>query len=104
MARLHPRRSVAQRARRQRELAGKIRAELGALHTPQYGNIRFQSQTLRRSVEDAERRLHADPDCDATHALDKALEHEYALNRGEKNTGLYWDRMEQLKQEWKRDS
>ncbi|KAJ7227145.1 hypothetical protein GGX14DRAFT_385890 [Mycena pura] len=94
-------RSKAQRARRQRELAIKIRTQLALLHTPNKGNARSQSQTLRRSVENGERRLKEDPECDPTYALEDALELEYALNRGEKNTGLYWDQMERLKREVK---
>ncbi|KAJ6602784.1 hypothetical protein DFH09DRAFT_1069153 [Mycena vulgaris] len=54
-------RSAAQRARRQRELAEQIE-EL--LQTKGPKNRRSQAQTLRRKVEEAERRLKFDAVCD----------------------------------------
>ncbi|KAJ6483675.1 hypothetical protein DFH09DRAFT_1106772 [Mycena vulgaris] len=57
---LNPRRSAAQRGRRQRELAEQIE---GLLQTKGPVNFRSQAQTLRRRVEQAEQRLEFDAVC-----------------------------------------
>ncbi|KAJ6478455.1 hypothetical protein DFH09DRAFT_1108316 [Mycena vulgaris] len=61
---------VPPRARRQRELAEKIE-EL--LQSKGRKNIRSRAQTLRRKVEEAERRLEFDAVCDPTEALDQSI-------------------------------
>ncbi|KAK7034249.1 hypothetical protein R3P38DRAFT_3496651, partial [Favolaschia claudopus] len=68
-------RSLAQRARRQRELAGEIE---DLLDIEGYkGCHRSRAQTLRRKVEQGEKRLKLSPECDPTQSLDQALDHEY---------------------------
>ncbi|KAK7029066.1 hypothetical protein R3P38DRAFT_3353962 [Favolaschia claudopus] len=76
-------RSLAQRARRQRELAGDIE---DLLDTKGYkGCHRSRAQTLRRRVEQQERRLKSYPECDPTQSLDQALHHEYDVNQPRRN-------------------
>ncbi|KAJ6553611.1 hypothetical protein DFH09DRAFT_1085723 [Mycena vulgaris] len=74
---MNPHRSAAQRARRQRELAANNE---DLLQTHGAENIRSRAQILRRKVEEGERRLESNPDCDPTQALDRALDHEYDVN------------------------
>ncbi|KAJ7655828.1 hypothetical protein DFH06DRAFT_1132882 [Mycena polygramma] len=74
---VNPSRSAVQRARRQRELASTIE---GLLQNRECENIRSRAQTLRRRVEEGERRLDVDPECDPTQALDQALDYEYEVN------------------------
>ncbi|KAJ6555594.1 hypothetical protein DFH09DRAFT_1084775 [Mycena vulgaris] len=57
---VNPRRSAAQRGRRQRELAKQIQ---GLLQTKSPENVRSRAQTLRRRVEEAEGRLEFDAAC-----------------------------------------
>jgi len=57
---MNPRRSAAQRARRQHELAANIQ---GLLYTHGPENIRSRAQNLRRRVEEGEWRLKSDPKC-----------------------------------------
>ncbi|KAJ6563312.1 hypothetical protein DFH09DRAFT_1082369 [Mycena vulgaris] len=71
------RRCVAQRARQQRELATDIEK---LLNTRNRGNVRSQAQSLRRKVEEGERRLKSDPICDPSEVLNQALDHEYVMN------------------------
>ncbi|KAK7006518.1 hypothetical protein R3P38DRAFT_3036120, partial [Favolaschia claudopus] len=69
-------RSLAQRARRQRELAGEIE---DLLDIEGYkGCHRSRAQTLRRKVEQGEQRLKLSPECDPTQSLNQALDHEYS--------------------------
>ncbi|KAK7027047.1 hypothetical protein R3P38DRAFT_2941464, partial [Favolaschia claudopus] len=76
-------RSLAQRARRQRELAGDIE---DLLDIEGYkGCHRSRAQTLRRKVEQGEQRLKLSPECDPTQSLDKALDHEYDVNQPRRN-------------------
>ncbi|KAF7305222.1 hypothetical protein MKEN_01237400 [Mycena kentingensis (nom. inval.)] len=75
-------RVVAQRARRQRELAASIQENL---RIPQHSrwltkDSRSIAQSLRRQVDKANRLLERDPDCDPTGALDDALDAEYDAN------------------------
>ncbi|KAK7014519.1 hypothetical protein R3P38DRAFT_3362305 [Favolaschia claudopus] len=68
-------RSLAQRARRQREIAGEIE---DLLDIEGYkGCHRSRAQTLRRKVEQGEQRLKLSPECDPTQSLNQALDHEY---------------------------
>ncbi|KAJ6499654.1 hypothetical protein C8R47DRAFT_294922 [Mycena vitilis] len=75
---VNPNRSAAQRARRQRELASTIE---GLLQSRERENIRSRAQTLRRRVEEGERRLDADPECDPTQALDRALDYDVPFSQ-----------------------
>ncbi|KAJ7926527.1 hypothetical protein B0H13DRAFT_1862156 [Mycena leptocephala] len=84
---MNPHRSAAQRARRQRELAANIE---NLLQTHGSENIRSRAQTLRRKVEDGEKRLELNPDCDPTQALDRALDHEYDVNEPRRQD-RYWE-------------
>ncbi|KAJ7280974.1 hypothetical protein C8J57DRAFT_1464301 [Mycena rebaudengoi] len=74
---MNPYRSAAQRARHQRELAANIE---DLSQTRGGENIRSRAQILRRKVEEGERCLESNPDCDPTQALDRALDHEYDVN------------------------
>ncbi|KAJ7906984.1 hypothetical protein B0H13DRAFT_2273863, partial [Mycena leptocephala] len=74
---VNPRRSAAQRGRRQRELAKQIQ---GLLQTTSPDNVRSRAQTLRRRVEEAERRLGFDAVCDPTGALNQVLDKEFEIN------------------------
>ncbi|KAK6966412.1 hypothetical protein R3P38DRAFT_3155110 [Favolaschia claudopus] len=72
-------RSLAQRARRQRELAGEIE---DLLDIEGYkGCHRSRAQTLRRKVEQGEQRLKLSPEC----AINQALDHEYNVNQPRRN-------------------
>ncbi|KAJ7228115.1 hypothetical protein B0H12DRAFT_1148055 [Mycena haematopus] len=79
-----PCRSAAQRARRQRELAATIEGLLPAGTHQECTDKNFpassRAQKLRRRVEEGEKRLEADPDCDITQALDRVLDKEYSIN------------------------
>ncbi|KAK6984268.1 hypothetical protein R3P38DRAFT_3105191, partial [Favolaschia claudopus] len=76
-------RSLAQRARRQRELAGEIE---DLLDIEGYkGCHRSRAQTLLRKVEQGEQRLKLSPECDPTQSLDQALDHEYDVNQPRRN-------------------
>ncbi|KAJ7921602.1 hypothetical protein B0H13DRAFT_2267770, partial [Mycena leptocephala] len=74
---VNQRRSAAQRGRRQRELAKQIQ---GLLQTTSPDNVRSRAQTLRRRVEEAERRLEFDGVCDPTGALNQVLDKEFEIN------------------------
>ncbi|KAK7005473.1 hypothetical protein R3P38DRAFT_2794654 [Favolaschia claudopus] len=82
------RRSLAQRARRQQELADSI-GNLLDLKT--HDNLRSRAQKPRWKVEQGEKRLEAFPDY-RTHALDEALDHEWEVNIEKVNvlrSGMY---------------
>ncbi|KAK6977672.1 hypothetical protein R3P38DRAFT_3122777 [Favolaschia claudopus] len=87
------RRSIGQRARRQRELADKIEARLNskaAVNTEH--ECRSQAQKFRRQIEAAERRLQANPDCDPTESLDIVLEYDVD-NISRCRNESHWSRM-----------
>ncbi|KAJ6463180.1 hypothetical protein DFH09DRAFT_1492027 [Mycena vulgaris] len=90
---LNPRRSAAQRGRRQRELAEQIE---GLLQTKGPVNFRSQAQTLRRRVEQAEQRLEFDAVCDPTDALNHALDKEFKINNPRREKRRRPSRLEQM--------
>ncbi|KAJ6484574.1 hypothetical protein DFH09DRAFT_1106472 [Mycena vulgaris] len=79
------RRSAAQRARRQRELAEQIEELLQAKGRK---NIRSRAQTLRRKVEEAERRLELNAVC--------ALNNEFEMNNPRRESSYRPSRREQM--------
>ncbi|KAJ7310811.1 hypothetical protein DFH08DRAFT_822909 [Mycena albidolilacea] len=81
----NPRRSAAQRGQRQRELAKQIQ---GLLQTKSPDNVRSRAQTLRRRVEEAERRLEFDGVCDPTEALNQVLDKEFEINNPRRENSL----------------
>ncbi|KAJ7939074.1 hypothetical protein B0H13DRAFT_1851242 [Mycena leptocephala] len=78
LAAINLNRSTAQRAKRQRELAANIENLCARGHRD-----RSRAQILRRRVEKAEKCLEHHPDCDPTHALDRALDLEYDVNEAQ---------------------
>ncbi|KAJ7303144.1 hypothetical protein DFH08DRAFT_825997 [Mycena albidolilacea] len=90
---VNPRRSAAQRGRRQRELAKQIQ---GLLETKSPENVRSRAQTLRRRVEEAERRLEFDAVCDPTEALDQVLDKEFEINNPRRENRYRPSRREQM--------
>ncbi|KAJ7616918.1 hypothetical protein DFH06DRAFT_104358 [Mycena polygramma] len=90
------RRSAAQRARRQRELAAAIERDLQST-TPQYEydpKVRSKAQKLRRRLEDAQRRLEINPDCDSTEALGRILDLDLEDNYSRFRRESSWHRMQ----------
>ncbi|KAJ7022803.1 hypothetical protein C8F04DRAFT_1240580 [Mycena alexandri] len=88
------RRSMAQRARRQRELAAGIERDLTARQSNDE-DVRSQAQKFRRKIEAAERRLDITPDCDTSQALDRILDLNIN-NFGSRRRESYRDRMRRL--------
>ncbi|KAJ6501351.1 hypothetical protein DFH09DRAFT_1102508 [Mycena vulgaris] len=90
---VNPRRSAAQRGRRQRELTKQIQ---GLLQTKSPDNIRSRAQTLRRRVEEAARRLEFDAVCDPTEALNQVLDKEFEINNPRRENRYRPSRREQI--------
>ncbi|KAJ7280725.1 hypothetical protein C8J57DRAFT_1464168 [Mycena rebaudengoi] len=91
------RRSEAQKARRQRELAAVMEHDLlckdrssDSTHT-----VRSRAQRFRRRVEKAQKSLAANPDCDLTDSLRRIL--DLNIDRFSRHQGeSYRDRMSRL--------